>query len=165
MVWITVNEVHRSNCRWWNSTNVCKSIVGVGASQLQPYSMCQLMSTVLYTFHEVDTELRRFDLFKTNPELWKIWSCRNCNEIDQTVKLRVLTLHEVREWFLGSTQQRFEEKQQCLSQLLVSIRTDCSKEHDLHQSEKSFNVEQRRGKSMNCRIRISKKRFDNIISK
>ena len=32
-----------------NSTNVYKSIVGVDASQLYPYSMCQDMTTRLYT--------------------------------------------------------------------------------------------------------------------
>ena len=31
------------------STNVCKSIVGIHSSQLYPYSMCQTMSTGLYT--------------------------------------------------------------------------------------------------------------------
>ena len=31
------------------STNLCKSIVGIDASQLYPYSMCQPMSTGLYT--------------------------------------------------------------------------------------------------------------------
>ena len=31
------------------STNMCKSIVGIDASQLYPYSMCQPMPTGLYT--------------------------------------------------------------------------------------------------------------------
>ena len=31
------------------STNLCKSIVGIDASQLYPYSMCQPMATGLYT--------------------------------------------------------------------------------------------------------------------
>ena len=31
------------------STNLCKSIVGIDASQLYPYSMCQPMPTGLYT--------------------------------------------------------------------------------------------------------------------
>ena len=31
------------------SNNLCKSIVGIDASQLYPYSMCQNMSTGLYT--------------------------------------------------------------------------------------------------------------------
>ena len=31
------------------SSNLCNSIVGIGASQLYPYSMCQPMLTGLYT--------------------------------------------------------------------------------------------------------------------
>ena len=32
-----------------DSSNVCKSIVGIDASELYPYSMCQDMPTGLYT--------------------------------------------------------------------------------------------------------------------
>ena len=41
-----------------NSTNICKSILGIDASQL--YSMCQPMPTGLYTRWEFDTESNRF---------------------------------------------------------------------------------------------------------
>ena len=43
-----------------DSGNVCKSIVGIDASQLYPYSMCQPMPTGLYTRWEYDTESDRF---------------------------------------------------------------------------------------------------------
>ena len=43
-----------------NSTNVCKSIVGVDASQLYPYSMCQDMTTRLYTRWKFDTDMQNF---------------------------------------------------------------------------------------------------------
>ena len=43
-----------------DSGNICKSIVGIGASQLYPYSMCQPMPTGLYTRWEYDTESNRF---------------------------------------------------------------------------------------------------------
>ena len=39
-----------------NSRNLCKSIVGIDASQLYPYSMCQPMPAGLYTRWEYDTE-------------------------------------------------------------------------------------------------------------
>ena len=39
----------------------CKSIVGIDASQLYPYSMCQPMPTGLYTRWEYDTESNRFE--------------------------------------------------------------------------------------------------------
>ena len=38
------------------STNLCKSIVGTQASQLNPYSMCQPMPTGLYTRWNYDSE-------------------------------------------------------------------------------------------------------------
>ena len=42
------------------SSNLCKSIVGIDASQLYPYSMCQPMPTGLYTRWEYDSETERF---------------------------------------------------------------------------------------------------------
>ena len=42
------------------SSNSCKSIVGIDASQLYPYSMCQPMPTGLYTQWEYDSETKRF---------------------------------------------------------------------------------------------------------
>ena len=42
------------------STNFCKSIVGIDASQLYPYSMCQPMPTGLYTRWDFDSETSRF---------------------------------------------------------------------------------------------------------
>ena len=42
------------------SSNLCKSIVVIGASQLYRYSMCQLMPTGLYKRWEYDSETKRF---------------------------------------------------------------------------------------------------------
>ena len=42
-----------------NSRNICKSIVGIDASQLYPYSMCKPIPTRLYTRWESDTEFIR----------------------------------------------------------------------------------------------------------
>ena len=42
------------------STNICKSIVGIHASQLYPYSMCQPMPTGLCTRWDFDSETSRF---------------------------------------------------------------------------------------------------------
>ena len=41
------------------STNLCKSIVGIDASQLYPYSMCQPMPTGLYTRWNYDSESQK----------------------------------------------------------------------------------------------------------
>ena len=42
------------------STNICKSIVGIDASQLYLYSMCQPMLTGLYSCWDIDSEISRF---------------------------------------------------------------------------------------------------------
>ena len=42
------------------SENICKSIVGIDASQLYRFSLCQPMPTGLYTRWEYDTESNRF---------------------------------------------------------------------------------------------------------
>ena len=42
------------------SSNICKSIVGIDASQLYPYSMCQPMPTGLYTRWDLDSETSGF---------------------------------------------------------------------------------------------------------
>ena len=42
------------------SANICKSIVGIDASQLYSYSMCQPMPTALYTCRDLDSETGRF---------------------------------------------------------------------------------------------------------
>ena len=44
-----------------DSGNICKSIVGIDASQLYPYSVCQPTPTGLYTRWEYDTESNRFE--------------------------------------------------------------------------------------------------------
>ena len=43
-----------------SSSNTCKSIVGIDASQLYPYAMCQPMPTGLYTRWEFNADLQRF---------------------------------------------------------------------------------------------------------
>ena len=43
-----------------DSGNICQSIIGIDASQLSPYSMCQPMPTGLYTRWENDKESNRF---------------------------------------------------------------------------------------------------------
>ena len=71
------------------SSNLCKSIVGIDASQLYPYSMCQPMPTGLYArWHFVSIQkLVDSYLDKTRPAVLKIWSCPISNEQDQNVKL------------------------------------------------------------------------------
>ena len=42
------------------SSNICKPIVGIDASQLYPYSMCQPMPTGVYTRWDFDIKTSRF---------------------------------------------------------------------------------------------------------
>ena len=42
------------------STNICKSVVGIDASQLYPYSVCQPKPTGLYTRWDIASETSRF---------------------------------------------------------------------------------------------------------
>ena len=51
------------------SVNICKSIVGIDASQLYPYSMCQPMPTGLYTRWDFDSETSTFTPTKQDPQL------------------------------------------------------------------------------------------------
>ena len=69
------------------SSYLCKSIVGIDASQLYPYSMCQPMPTGLYTRWEYDSETERE---KTNPAPLRIWFCRVSNKVNQSAKYRVM---------------------------------------------------------------------------
>ena len=42
------------------SSSLCKSIVGIDASQLHPYSLCQPMPTGLYTQWEYNSQTKKF---------------------------------------------------------------------------------------------------------
>ena len=44
-----------------HSSNVFQSIVGIDASQLYPYSMCQDMPTGLYLRWEFDSDMQKFE--------------------------------------------------------------------------------------------------------
>ena len=72
-----------------NSGNICKSIVGIDASQLYPDSICQPMPRGLYTRLEYDTESNMFQLNKTNLETLRTWLSHISKDKNLTVKLRV----------------------------------------------------------------------------
>ena len=71
-----------------NSSNVCKSIVGIDANQLYPFSMCQDMPTGLYTRWEFGTEMQNSRLDIIELATLRIWSCLFIKNQDQNVKLR-----------------------------------------------------------------------------
>ena len=79
-----------------NSRNVCKSIVGIDASQLYPYSMGQPVPTGLYTRWEYGTESNRFKAQQNKSRNLRTWLCHISKDKDLTVKLRVSTPQELR---------------------------------------------------------------------
>ena len=56
------------------STTLCKSIVGIDASQLYPYSMCQPMLTGLYTRWNYDSESQKSMPRQNKTPPSKTWS-------------------------------------------------------------------------------------------
>ena len=74
------------------STNLCKSIVCIDASQLYPYSMCQPMHTGLYTRWEYDSETKRFTARQNKSRSFENMVLSYFQEVDQSSKLRVMLL-------------------------------------------------------------------------
>ena len=70
------------------STNICKSFVGIDASQLYPYSMCQPMPTGLIRVGIWTQKRVVSHLDKTRLAAMKIWSRPISIEQDQNVKLK-----------------------------------------------------------------------------
>ena len=57
------------------SSNLCNSTVGIDASQLYSYTMCQPMPTGLYTRWDPNSETGRFTPPQNKLAALKIWSC------------------------------------------------------------------------------------------
>ena len=74
------------------SSNLCKSIVGIDASQLYPYSMCQPMPTGLYTRWEFDSETKSFIARQKKLAPLRIWlSYFQQRQTDCTIEINVTT--------------------------------------------------------------------------
>ena len=90
--WWSICRFYTQSSCWWTfvrkSSDICKSFVGIHASQLYHSSMCQPMPTGLYTRWDLDSETGRFTLDRTRPAASKIWSCPISNEQYQNVKLK-----------------------------------------------------------------------------
>ena len=66
--------VHQTYVR--NSSNTCRTIVGIDASQLYPFSGCQEMPTGFYTRWEYDLKLIGLNLEKkTEQKISRTWLC------------------------------------------------------------------------------------------
>ena len=107
------------------STNICKSIVGIDASQQYPYSMCQRMLTGLYTLWDIDSETSKFTPRQNKTGSLKIWPYLNFNVQDLIVKLRASTLHADRRKLIASVLTGFFLiAKLCLKQWVAFITFD-----------------------------------------
>ena len=91
--WFSINRFSRKTVvdetSIWKTTNFCKSVVCIDASQLHPYSMGQPMPIGLYTRWDLNSETGRFTPQKeTRPAAMKMWSNISFEEKDQNVKLK-----------------------------------------------------------------------------
>ena len=68
-----------------DSRNICKSSVGIDASQMYPYSMCQPMPTGLSHTRDgnMTQNLIGLNLNRTNPETLRTWLCHNSRDKDR----------------------------------------------------------------------------------
>ena len=74
------------------SSNLCKSIVGIDASQLHPYSMYQPMPAGLYTRWEYDSETKRVTVRQNKSRSFENKVLSYFQQVDQIAKLRVASL-------------------------------------------------------------------------
>ena len=79
-----------------DSSNICKSIVGIDASQLYPYSLCQDMPTGLYTRWEFDTDMQKFKARHNRTRTFENMVMYFYQNQDQNVKLRAFLYLENR---------------------------------------------------------------------
>ena len=81
-----------------NSKNIRKSIVGIDASQLYPFSLCQEMPTGLYTRWELDTNSQNSKLEPINREHFRTCSCLIFNHSSQNALLKTVIQPGNRKW-------------------------------------------------------------------
>ena len=73
-----------------NSENIGKSIVGIDACQLYPFSMCQEMPTGLYTRWELDTNSQKLKARTNKSRTFVKWSRLICSQNAQNAKLKAI---------------------------------------------------------------------------
>ena len=112
-------------------TNWCKSIVGIGASQLYLFSMCQAMGTGLYTRWELSSESDKFKPRQNKTEVLKAWSCHTCSnhsvkyptfeEKTQKPYIDILCLFRALELHLHGYERLDEETSKLFNKFLKKI--------------------------------------------
>ena len=72
------------------STELCNSIVGMGESQLYPYSICQPMPTGLYTRWNNDTESQKFIPRQNKTRFFEIVVLFIFNKLGRKIRLKAM---------------------------------------------------------------------------
>ena len=83
-----------------DSTNLRKRIVGIDASQLYHFSMCQAMPTSLYTRWELDSESGNFEPRRNNT--------RSCKKMVMLYFQRVRPWCKMENFYTTGTQKKFD---------------------------------------------------------
>ena len=131
------------------SANNCKSIVGIDASQLSPYSMCQPRPTGLYTRWDIDSETSRFIPRQNKTHSFEIVVMFISNEQDQNVKLKASLQQADRRKLIASVLMGFVLIATLRLKLWVAFTTSVPvKSCVLLSLKKIFNVVARREISM-----------------
>ena len=132
------------------SANICKSNVGIDASPLYPYSMCQPLPTGFYTRWDFDSKTNRFTPRQKRPAPLRIWSCPSSNEQDQNVKLKASLQQANRRKLTASVLMGFVHIATLCSKPWVAFTTAVPVKSSAHLSLKKIsNVVVRKDNSMN----------------
>ena len=86
----------------WKSTNICKSIVGIEASQLYHYSVFQPISPKITRLGNLIPSQVDSHLDKTGLAVLKRWSCVILKELHQNVKLKASLQQSIRSKLIAS---------------------------------------------------------------
>ena len=79
-----------------DSSNICKSIVGIDASQFYPYSRSQDMPTWLYTRWQFDSDMQKYKLDITDLKALRLRRCLTTKKQEQNAELKASTHLEIK---------------------------------------------------------------------
>ena len=128
------------------SANVCKWIFGETASQIQPCSMWQPMSTGLHTRYEFDADLQRFKPRQKKSISFEVMVMPYFQRMRPDCRIESFYTTDLRKRLTVSMHMvSVVIATQCLKQLVVSIITVTVRMHGLPLLKKKFNGEQEKG--------------------
>ena len=146
------------------SANICKSFVGIDASQLYPYSTCQPMPTGLYTHWNFDSEMSRFTPRQNKTCSFEIMVMFFSNQQDQNVKLKASLQQADRRKLTASMLMSFVLIATLCFKPWAAFTTSVPVKSCVHLSlKKIFNVVARRESSIQWDDTIYKKNVSRVL--